>query len=82
MEIFYRRRTAMDQDGPIEVIHIVGTKHQMGDEWFTQIIFVYEEDFSIVFGDIMTEKPEAVLDRTFKWRHPVKFVDADEIIIS
>lgn len=79
---FYRRRTAMDQGGPIEVIHIIGTKYQLGGDWLTQTVFVYEEDLSIVFGDVVIGKPEPVLGKLFKWRHPVIFVDADEEIIS
>jgi len=81
-KFFYRRRTAMDQGGPIEVVHIIGTKYQLGSDWLTQMVFLYEDDLSIVSGDVVMGKPEPILGKLFKWRHPVIFVDADEEIIS
>ena len=81
-KFFYRRRTAMDQGGPIEVVHIVGTKHQIGNDWLMQATFVYEHDLSVISGDVVIGKPEPILGKLFKWRHPVQLVDADEQIIS
>lgn len=79
---FYRRRTAMEQGGPIQVIHIVGWQIPTSDDWLTQMAFIYEEDLRVIIGDVAVGKPEPICGSSFPWRHPVEFVPADlEIII-
>ncbi len=79
---FYRRRTAIEQGGPTQVIHIVGWQIPISEDYLTQIAFVYEEDMSVVIGDIVLGKPQPILGRSFKWRYPIEFVAADHAIIT
>jgi len=79
---FYRRRTAMEQGGPTQVIHIVGWQIPVDDRCLTQMAFIYEEDLSILIGDVSLGKPQPILGKLFRWRHPIELVAADDTIIT
>ena len=81
-KFFYRRRTAMKQGGGIQIMHVVGWQIPTYDTYLTQTAFIYEEDMSIVVGDVISEESESILGKSFLWRYPIEFVPTDDVVIS
>jgi hypothetical protein len=79
-QFFYRRRTAMQPGAKIEVLHVVGWRVPYEDDFLTHVAFVYEDDFSVVLGDLYDSK--RIEDGFEQYRHPVAFVEADLQVIS
>ena len=67
--LFYRLRSAVNDTGIIERIHIVGlVRHNM-----RYVTFIYEEGHEVVFGDFNNLDP---------WQYEIRFTDNDNIVIS
>lgn len=81
MRFFYRRRTAMEQGTGVKVVHIVGYDIGFGVLlWpIRNITFVYEDEFKVISGDFDNSLNPC---KRHPWRHNIKPVEADEIVIT
>lgn len=70
---FYRRRTAINPEGVLEVIHIIGQMSRINGEQYTNVAFVYESSGRIEVGDFNCGA---------KWKHPIEFHDNDSIAVE
>jgi hypothetical protein len=84
-EFIYRTRTALQNGGVTEKIHVVGwrKKVEIGgrSEYISNINFVYESDYHIESGDFLFEEEEGY-GNVEQWRYPPEFIDDDYIVIE
>jgi len=81
MRFFYRRRTAMEQGSTIKIVHLIGYEIGFGVlPWpVRNITFVYEDAFRVVNSNFVYD-PDP--HSKHPWRHNIKSVEADRIVIT
>lgn len=71
---FYRKRTAINASGVLGVVHIIGNRYKIGEEFKTHVMFVYEADLRTEIGDFK--------ETGFEWKHPIELNEFDNIPVE